>query len=529
MKTHVRIITGLLVLLMLLVTVSACANTPSDNGDSTTTPQDSGKPADSGNQPGNDNNGVGTGDSTSAPTTDAPTEPTEEELMKPGFGDKYNSYTFNILATTNEMGSSELYECEANGITGNAISDALYNRMLLMQDKYGVTVAVTISSSAKTQLSNAISAGDYICDVSMIPARDSFSLATSNYLLDVNKLDELNLSASYWDQRIQKEYAIGDKLFCLEGDYTILDELRTMVCVYNDDLYRDYGYKDKYGSPYELVSSGKWTIDTLLEMISGMYTDVNNNGKRDSDDNYGMVSELTSAYYFFLGAGKQTIVNTNGEPTLMLNDSSTYGTIYNVFEKTMNMAISDEVLLAQLLDESDVWTAASAIFEEGRALFRSTSLSAVTRLTNMTQNYGILPIPAYAENQGGYYCWTSGNNHHPMTIPNTVSDQSRTAALAEALCYHSRYGNDTLYEAFYEVMRISKLCRQSEDVAMLDLVFNSKTYDFDYTAQITGIEPELYQLAKMRDSSSLNSRLNTLKKVASSSLRRFMQQMEKVN
>lgn len=514
MKRSTRILTCLLALLMLTAVVCSCATTPDEPSGADTTPS----------APGN-NTASGDNGGSSADTTP---EPTEQELMQPTLGKQYEGYTYNILAQTNKMGNSDLYVSEVEGFTGNAVSDALYNRALLMEDKYGVKVQVTISSSAKTTLSNTISSGDYVCDISMIAARDSFSLATSNYLLDVNKLDELNLAASYWDQRIQKEYAVGDKLFCLEGDYTILDELRTMVCVYNDDLYTSYGYKTKYGSPYELVSSGKWTLDTLLEMTSGMYQDLNQDGLRDSEDAYGMISELTGAYYFFLGAGKQTIVNTDGQPTLMLSDPTAYESIYNIFEKTMSVAISDEVLLAQLLTDSDVWTAASRIFEEGRALFRSTALSAVTRLTDMQADYGILPIPAYSEDQDGYYCWTSGNNHHPLTIPTTVGDQTRTAALTEALCYHSRYGTDTLYEAFYEVMKISKLCRQPEDVAMLDLIFNSKTYDFDYTAQITGIEPQLYQLAKTRDISSLSSTLNSLKKASSKVLGNFMTKMEKV-
>lgn len=518
MKITTRILTALVALLMLVSLFAACATTPDgDSTDTTTTAQQGGDTAPTHNP----------GDNTSDNPADTSAAPTEQELNAPTIANAYSGYTYNILATTNKMGDSDLYYTSFDGVSGSAVSDALYNRALLMQDRYGVEVSVNIPTSPKNTLTNTIASGDYICDIAMLSGRDSFSVALMGYLVDLNSLDEINISASYWDQRIQKEYAVGEKLFFLEGDHTILDELRTYVCVYNDNLYRDLGFYDKYGSPYAMVSSNKWTIDRLMEMTAGMYEDVNNNGSRDEEDKYGMVGELTCAYYFFLGAGKQSIVNTNGQPTLVIDDSSAYSAIYDVISKTMGMAISDEVLLPQLLQSSDVWSAASKVFEEDRALFRSTSLSAVTRLVNMSSNYGILPIPAYSEDQDGYYCWVSGVNHCPLTIPTTVKDLSRTAALTEALCYHSRYGSDTLYDAFYEVMKISKLCRQPDDVAMLDVVFNSKTFDFDYTAQITGIEPSLYSIAKTRDMTSLNSTINSLKRAASTSLRAFLKQLDK--
>lgn len=509
MKLYARILACLLSLFTLATLIVSCANTPDTPPTDTTT--------------GNSNDTTPAASTTPAETT----EPTEEQLNKPTTGTTYAGYTYNILATTNRMGDSDLYFSSSDGLTGSAVSDALYTRAMLMKDLYGVDIAVNIPSSPKDTLTNSISSGDYICDIAMLSGRDSFSVALMGALIDLNSLDELNLSASYWDQRIQKEYAIGDKLFFLEGDYTILDELRTCVCIYNDSLYRNNGFYDKYGSPYQLVSSGKWTIDRLLEMTAGMYQDVNNNGLRDEDDTYGMVGELTASYYFFIGAGKQTVVNSNGKPRMVIDDSSSYSAIYDIIEKAMSMTISDEVLLPQLLSTSDQWGAASKVFEEDRALFRSTALSAVTRLVNMSSDYGILPIPAYSEDQDGYYCWVSGVNHCPLTVPTTVADSSRTAALTEALCYHSRYGNDTLYDAFYEVMKLSKLCRQPEDVAMLDLVFNSKTFDFDYTAQITGIEPSLYSIAKSRDMTSLNSAINALKRTANANLTRFLKQMEK--
>ncbi len=509
-----HIIALALMITMVLSTAVACSQNTDDPVADTTTATAAGE-----NTPPTD------GDTTPAPAET--TVPTEEQLARPEATDAYRGYEFSMLVTTNALGSTDLYFSSTDGYTGAAVSDALYARKAYLNEAFGIDLKVNLSTTAKNDLNVALQAGEYLCDASFLSARDSFSIALNGYYRDLNDLDSLNLENSYWDQRIQNEYLIGDKLFFLEGDHTIVDELRTYVCIYNDNLYRDYGYYDKYGTPYEMVSSGTWTYDRLMTMTADMYRDLNDNGKRDDQDFYGMVGELTCGYYFFLGSGLKLIDNENGSPRLCISDDSMYERIYNALADTMEMTIDPDILMPQLLEVSDVWGAASAIFEQDHAIFRSTSLSAVTRLVDMSGSYGILPIPKYTEAQDGYYCWVSGNNHFPLCIPNTVPDAEKSAAIAEILCYCSRYGSNTLYDAFFEVMKISKICRQSEDVAMLDLVFGSKTFDLDYSAQITGIESSMYSLAKSGNLSSLNSTVKSLRRTADASLNRFLSQIDK--
>ena len=509
-----HIIALALIITMALSTAVACSQNTDDPVADTTT-------AVVGQDPAQTNGDT----STTAPVET--TVPTEEQLARPEATDAYRGYEFSMLVTTNALGSTDLYFSSTDGYTGAAVSDALYARKAYLNEAFGLDLKVNLSTTAKNDLNVALQAGEYLCDASFLSARDSFSIALNGYYRDLNDLDSLNTQNSYWDQRIQNEYLIGDKLFFLEGDHTIVDELRTYVCIYNDNLYRDYGYYDKYGTPYEMVSSGTWTYDRLMTMTADMYRDLNDNGLRDDQDFYGMVGELTCGYYFFLGSGLKLIDNENGSPRLCISDDSMYERIYNALADTMEMTVDPDILMPQLLEVSDVWGAASAIFEQDHAIFRSTSLSAVTRLVDMSGSYGILPIPKYTEAQDGYYCWVSGNNHFPLCIPNTVQDAEKSAAIAEILCYYSRYGSNTLYDAFYEVMKISKICRQSEDVAMLDLVFNSKTFDLDYSAQITGIESSMYSLAKSGNLSSLNSTIKSLRRTADASLKRFLSQIDK--
>ena len=120
----------------------------------------------------------------------------------------------------------------------------------------------------------------------------------------------------------------------------------------------------------------------------------------------------------------------------------------------------------------------------------------------------------------------SGNNQSPITIPNTVSDANEIAELLEIFCYYSKYmENGSLYDAFFEEFRLAKLCRTAEDVAMLNLVFDSKTFDFDQTTKITGIESALYSMAKQMDLTTLSSTLSGLRDSAQAKLNEFLLKM----
>ena len=65
----------------------------------------------------------------------------------------------------------------------------------------------------------------------------------------------------------------------------------------------------------------------------------------------------------------------------------------------------------------------------------------------------------------------------------------------------------------------------AEDVAMLNLVFDSKTFDFDQTTKITGIESALYSMAKQMDLTTLSSTLSGLRDSAQAKLNEFLLKM----
>ncbi len=443
-------------------------------------------------------------DATGSDTGTVSTEPldseSEEARLKPkdvNFGGK----DFNILSEIRTLNGMTLYFWEGDTAPGDVVDIAIWQRQHLMKATYGVNMKmVDTDGNAYQKFTTCMGASEYICDWLLVYAASSMKAARSGYLYNVKDIPELNLGASYWDQRAQEEYSVGDKLFHLEGEYTYLDDLRTYVVAYNNTIYENLHYDTKYGSPYDLVTTGKWTFGTMMEMAKDLREDINNDGQYNEKDMWGIVSERSGPYYMLLGSGKKFITNKNGDLQFAAEDASLWGTLSDILDQTMELGKSPDVLIANktgamtVKGDSEVWKAASAIFEDDRTLFRTTSLSSIGRLSNMDSVYGLLPIPKIDAEQDGYYCWTSPVNTCPLAFP-IGTDIHTVAQISEIMNYHSRYGVDSLHVAFFDSLVDARLCRDVKDKNMLEkYVFASKTFDIDTMSNFIGVESIVKQV-----------------------------------
>ena len=456
-----------------------------------------------------------------AATTPEQTTEAVETVWEPAKVDLDN-YVFRMIMTDNKLWVP-MHFSEAETETGQVIEDALLRREFLIEERYNCKIEHIVDSDGPNKVGINVSSGTEIAEVCFFSANKTATLISNGHIADLSKVDGLDLTAPWWDQRINKEYMIGTRIFVTDGEINIRDDLRTMSVIYNKGMYNDYGYNQTYGTPYSLVAEGKWTFDLLMEMIKGKTIDPN-------DDNgvWGMLSEVSAPYYFFLGAGKKTLVNVDGSFVSNLQDES----ILNVFEKTVGMAANKDIMIVNNgnhFDNTDVWVRATGLFKQGNVLFRSTTLSAINGMLDMSEEYGILPIP----NQGGsneYYCFASGSNTSPISMPKNVGDFDKAATVIEALAYYS-YTNPnpnyiTLHAAFYELLSDARLARTADDTRMLDIIFSSKTYDIDQVCAVTGLESAIYSLVKAGNITALSSTINTTRKAADNSVKRFMKAIE---
>ena len=479
-KNLFRLVSLTLILLMLLGCVASCSKKDEETSDDTT-------------------------DVVS--TVEADGEANQFDPVDVNFG----GYDYKMLVENNTYRYC-LHVYDGEGMPSAVTDIALWQREATMKEKYGVNLVMNNQGTeAPTIVKTAVLGGENIADVLMLRGHKTMEMAQEGLYFNVNELPHLNLKADYWDQRIQQEYLIGDKLFCIDGDYTFASSLATHVIVYNDTRYNNLGYYTKYGTPYELVSQGKWTIDMMYEMMANTSSDLNGDDVMDENDSWGYIGEKGMPYAFLLGSGKKALSTNNGSLTLNMQNDSEWETMLDIIAKMVNVAQSKDCIVADRDIKGDnVWGVATDIFKFDRALFRSTALTAVMDLVDMKSDYGILPIPKYNEDQDEYYCMMSAGLHYPMSFPITMGDVDKGAHIAEILCYTSKYGGDSLYSAFFDLMAHARLCRTVNDVEMLEIVFSNKVYDLDTALIVTNLIYVLRDaMGLWSDANSVNGKVVT--------------------
>ena len=406
---------------------------------------------------------------------------TGDELIYLPQNQKYKNYEFKMYARQQDMYGIGHF-CYQEGAE-DVINQALREREFIIQDKMGAILTLDTSMNDTTIYTNLASnhkGQKHFGDALFIPGTSSMEASMAGYLWNLNILEELNLEASYYDQRIQQDFRIADMLFQITGDYEVQDELVTFGVLYNDFIYNGLGYYDEYGSPYQMVSNYLWTYDMMLELAQPFTADLG--GENPQDNQWGIVSEAQAVYYFYMGSGLKPMVSENGELNIKLNDATEYELTTTALSKLLNFTANENVLIAAdiVVGSSDRWEIASDIFEQNRALFRTTALSDALFCSDMEKDFGILPIPMYDAAQKQYYSMVNAEFAFALCIPYYVKDIHKTANIIEAISYYSRYGGDeTLYEAFFVRLSDAKICRKTEDRQMLTLIFNNKVYDID--------------------------------------------------
>ncbi|MCL2776022.1 MAG: extracellular solute-binding protein, partial [Oscillospiraceae bacterium] len=248
----------------------------------------------------NKNNTSGTGDSNS--TTDpnataAPGETTTERIDPNLPSEDYGGYTFTVLA--HEEPSDDWVSPDPREITaqiddstgqevenGDPINDAVYKRNATLEEKYNINFKMVAKNDETAELRKTVNAGDTTYDAVIMFNNNIPTIVPADLLTDVSKLTYVDLSKPWWDPAVNA-MSIEHKNFLLGGDMLLLDKEATNCLLFNKDLMASLGMD----LPYNLVTSGKWTMDAFNQDIKGASSDLNGDGKMTPDDDrWGFVA-----------------------------------------------------------------------------------------------------------------------------------------------------------------------------------------------------------------------------------------------
>jgi len=125
-----------------------------------------------------------------------------------------------------------------------------------------------------------------------------------------------------------------------------------------------------------------------------------------------------------------------------------------------------------LMDKFPDWSNFNNMFPNGQLLFWSETVKFAPLLRDMDIEFGIITYPKFDEAQTDYSCFV----YPPtvMCVPSTTPDLTKTGMILETLCYESA---DTTIKEFYDTLLKTKVSRDNESEAMLDIMFANRLYD----------------------------------------------------
>lgn len=384
---------------------------------------------------------------------------------------------FRVLSAGNQAFNDFDYQEESS----LALDNAQYKRKLAVEETYGVTITEDIekgyssASSGKpgpgyNAINTSVASGSPNYDLCLIAGYDVSQLASIGYLDDMNAIEHIDLSKSWWDHNATESLSINGVVFFTTGEITVSDNRAAFCLMFNKTLLNEYDLD----SPYELVTDGKWTIENFGKLCKTVSEDLNNDGIYDENDRYGLLVWDDSIVGIVNAAGQRCCtINKNGQLELTFYNETTLDAL------TQYAGIAYDKQYA--LTYQRYVSSAGPLWQNDQALFFTSLIDNMPQYREMESDFGILPYPKLNESQENYYTTIAPYNSQFICVPLYVNDMEMTGVITEALAY---YGKHIVTPALYEVTLIGQSARDEESEEMLDIIFENLIYDIGYYYQI---------------------------------------------
>lgn len=396
-------------------------------------------------------------------------EPTEADLrakIPDNLPEKdMNGYKFNIWVRNrgdfiNDVGL-ELEE------SGDVVDDAILSRNNTVAERFNVEFDSRIieSGAFDAEVVKSIQSGDDACNLALGQIITISGKGIEGYFLDwYDDLPYVNLKQPWYIGNAAEACSVDGHAYIMIGEYD-LDVLRFTYCMYfNKKIVQDYDIPNLYTT----VADGKWTYDYLYNLSTQVYQDLDGDTKKSESDLLCISGDPYSAVVTYQYAFNNPLftINDKGTPTMTFDTEKAHDIVVKLNELYWNTAGG----------YTQNWGTGSEAWNNGNLLFYTGLFQNFNSYRDLNFDFGIIPYPKYDEAQENYYTMSDGA-HAGMVVPTTVSDPENTSIILEAL-------NAETYKqvvpAYYDIALKVKYARDNESAEVLDLLMQSRVFDFGY-------------------------------------------------
>lgn len=354
------------------------------------------------------------------------------------------------------------------------VNEAVWRRNNLVTERINVKITDPVKTAADNsiikEVLNSVTAGSDDYDIPIGHARFSIALLLENVLYRIDDLNYIDLEKDYWSQGVNDNMALRGDHFWIVGDLSLHHYETTYIMMANAEIWNN-NHPDE--DLYQIVRDGKWTIDAMRNYIADTYRDLNGNGERDKEDMYGYATnERHILTGFFFSEGIQyTAFDSDGTPSVALNNEHTI----DVFNKVRALLYDDNNVYDEGGMRSDYF---NDLYITNHAMFATAQFSTLAEETvrNMDEDFYVIPMPKYDENQENYRT-SQQDGTSIFGVLNTVPSD-KVDAVAASLEVMSSLGSQYVIPVYYDDVLKNKYSRDPETAEMIDLIRNSLETDF---------------------------------------------------
>ena len=370
----------------------------------------------------------------------------------------------------------------------SAVDEAKKRVIDHIEGAYNCTIVGEMASSVAgtsvpEMVKNQVTSGLHTYDICFDSLGRAASLALEDLLLDINEVENIDLTDPWWDKNAVNDLSIAGKVFFACGDINTYDDQGTWCILFNKSLKERLNLEEDF---YQLVRDNKWTYDKFVEICTEnkITSDTSGDGVIDELDTWAFGTETYNIYVHLVAAGLK-IAEKDEDDLPYLTVSGEPEETYTILGKVLEFYNNENVVMvanspkyeAKYPYPQNVWEATvHKAFVEGRELFYMCGLINVASFRSMEDEFGILPMPKYYETQDRFYHTVSRDNATVMFLPQTLAenDIEEIGTLITAI---SEYSMHYVTPAYYDVQLKYRDSRDDESGEMLDLIFDSRTFD----------------------------------------------------
>ena len=297
------------------------------------------------------------------------------------------------------------------------------------------------------------------------------TMAVCGYLVTDSALMGVDLTKPWWNEKATDSAAVDSARFFWFGDLQLsYYDAHSMVGVNMDLIDETDGLPD----PYELVENGNWTLSRMLELMRDSENDLDGKGILTHEDRFGVATDRESLFSLIIGTG--TYISGRDQYGLPQMTCFTDEKLYDVFSLISSSLYENNSYVYNTEINSADGVSSASHFKSGKSLFFISNLGSLESLRDMEYEFGVLPMPKFAESQTQYVSFLSADDATAVGVLATGRNLLRTGNILENLAAES-HRTGGLRDCYVDTVLSFRYVNDEKSRANLDLILEGGTFE----------------------------------------------------